>query len=446
MADNAIASTGVIIKANADQLASGLNQAKGKVENFGRETTKKLGETGKTGGREFAKSFGADLAQEVGRRSFFGGILGGLAGGGLAGGASELLANTLGFLVDPIKDLVTGATQLAEASARHLDNMREASRETDRGAKLAEEWRRALTDDEAGRFANMESLAAQLSQRNTEFRNLRDSMIEPARPMSVEHPDVWREFYRAHDAWEARMKNKASVDARLTELEGEINGLAERWDRLADRAKDPAFVGEINKAAFALQIQAEMWGKSGTAAEKAMFKFRGATDDMLKGLDEADAKLKKLAESNTIPPWLNMTLGAAGMAAHRAMPQELPGFDLMLSTLSRVAGALPKGVGLEDWVRGALDPMQGLAPFLSGPLGAATAIAEAFQNAKGPQDTLAGAFEKGSREAYSIVAKGEGGMMGDKAVAAVKEGNNLLGKAVDHLEGIKKMFGEIEEA
>lgn len=463
MAGNSIASGAATITASADQLAVGLANAKSKVEEFGKKTTNSLSASGKSGGRKFAEMLGADFAQEMGRRGFAGGVLGGLAGGGLAGGFSELIANSTTEVLKFLRN-----TEGVEAAAKRVrDQYEQIAKVAERNVKLAEEWRAAFS----GRGAMTSSLDAEIDELRRERKEL-NALLTPGGGTAG---FGFQEKFAAGLERGGFQRVKA-IDSRITELE-------ERLKRSLDPEQDPAFVGKVNKLTDALDQQLLTWGMTGTEAQRAMLVAEGATDRMLSRFDKTSAELKRLGElAKTPPPWMSMMLGAAGEAAHLTEPQDIPFLSSMFGMLektlpittdlnnsfeklaehlrdsARFAGNTAdeiavmkleeRGLGAEraQQLRNMLP--QRLPPWLGDALNIATEIAKTFDHVADKGTQFAGALEKGSQEAYSLIVRSQadaGGMETDKTAAAVKQLKTPLERAAERLDQINRKLAEIED-
>src|SRR5262245_15070124 len=136
-AGDAIATTSIIISANADKMVDGLKSAENKTKGWA---------------KNLSGSLGGDFAQELGRRGFAGGVIGGLIGGGIGGGLSEVAANTLGELgiTDAINEGVkgffgwaSGATAANKAVAQLTEELKKAATEQDKMLAKGEAFREA---------------------------------------------------------------------------------------------------------------------------------------------------------------------------------------------------------------------------------------------------------------------------------------------------------------
>lgn len=446
MAEGSIASGAVTITANADQLANGLNQAKGKVEKFGNETTKKLGETGKKSGAEFAKTFGTDLAQEMGRRGFAGGVLGGLIGGGLGGALSEVIANSLGELgvTDAINksikgffEIFTGSQRAADAIASIADELKRAAAEQDKMLKSSAEWRTTMveTDDQVA------DIDKNIIKLNADWSNLEQKLL----------PRL-SELHQMRHSGSITFGKKGQLVGEINELVNAQNAIFEKQNKLLeerrillDPTKNLQLAQDIAKATIGLREQAVTWGLSGDAAQRASFQFRGATNEMLKGFDAQRKINEQLAITNSLTPGLMFALNAAGRIAHQMAPQNLPGWTTMLWTIGQIASALPQPVGIQDWIQGALGGTQGPA-WLTMVLGNATAIANEFDKITDKGTQFAGALERGSQEAHSVIVRSQFGPdRVDSTTAAVKQLKTPLERAAERLDQINNKLGDIEQ-
>lgn len=287
----------------------------------------------KIGGRDFAQGLrGGGLGGGTGALlgGFGGGLVGGLVGGSLSG-----LAEKAG---QAVADWVTGAKELERTHARIAERIESAGREIDAAAKRALEWRNALSEDEPGRMEKLASLARERFQWHQRFLEIDQKLQKAGSRNSAIGRDKdlntlleMRRGTAEYAAFENELREldairkdpSALLKARNEALRKQAE-LAEQIIRLEDRSKDPAFVGEINKATFALKEQIETWGLTGTAAQRAILVMRGAIKDMLKDFDKEAAEIKRLGElSKTPPPFLTPVLSVAGMIGERA-----PLFDL----------------------------------------------------------------------------------------------------------------------
>lgn len=401
MAGNSIASGAATITASADQLAVGLAHAKNRVENFGNETTKKLASTGQSGGRAFAKNLGADFAQEIGRRSFVGGVIGGFAGGGLAGGVSEIIANTIGGIADPLSSWLSGMHSVREQGELIARMIGMIEKSIERSTKLTAEWRGAMVsqaDIVSSLDTDLDQIRSTVQAMQADWKNAADAAKE-AGEVSVMG---FARFVMRKDAefLQGVTKNANDQSTAIAKLVQKYRELELQKERALDPRKDPAKMGQITKALAQMNDELVKFGRDDVESKLFDLEKLGANTaelesarDMLVSIREkkaqlaADEEARKMMAKNP-PPWMAMALNFAGE------------------------------------------------------------IAKTFEDMGDNGMRFAGALEKGSREAYSLVVRSQSeasGMEMDKTAAAVKQLKTPLERAAERLDQINRKFAEIED-
>lgn len=303
-ANNQIGSGAVVLTATADPLVNGLNQAEKRVEAWA------------------AKS---QAAVNAGAAKLSGGAMKGLLPGG-----TEAVGAALGGLLKKFGD------------AFEATKLREFNDEMERTGRLSAQLDKAA-DRRAGRIfaaadalgpgqSQIDFLQKEIEKAEREKEGIARQLNSSRNNLAEERGDgTWKEtrraFIRDLPIVSAIPFVKSSLDLPEQKLKAEVEEAAKRYDRagdavqrLRDKLEDArkatvgpgafanlaaaglqmaadaakqlqADVGSLNQS---LRIQAETFGMSGTQAQIATLKLRGASEEMLKGAEMRAAHLERL--------------------------------------------------------------------------------------------------------------------------------------------------------
>jgi hypothetical protein len=368
MANDQLASGSVVVSANADRLASGLKKAEGEV---------------KTWSSGLSKDLASDFSQEIGKRSFVGGILGGAAGGGLGGAFSEFVANGSAALLD----MMNNAKGLADELDRVEKFYHALAIRND-----------AIAKDDAARLAAQKTAEDRLSEAQAQLRMLREEEEE----MNA----VWDEVKEKVDELNSNLSldawGKWLRGAHGPEMDAANKNLALQTELLE---KNVARQRDLNKTVR--DAQNEITAREAVETEKALADMEKRQADEFEKLqkaaadyaDELDFALKTwgmTAEQIKLVKLEMMGLDEATIGAMRQRQEQLAALNMMKDLGAAVAGG---AAGVKPGDEKALD-------------------------------SLAGAVEAGTAEGYSLSVKNrfsEAGMSRD----AVHQEN---GRKLDDIE------------
>jgi len=299
MAETSIARTSIKVTTDATGAKAGLDQFGGQVRRSMDQIAAHTRASANRIGDEVEQSFHKTESKLNKAFNKFakkeGGFLGFLGSGvaadlGLVGTAASITGVVLASqqLIHLADDWLRGTKEIEAALERSRERLRESAELLAKNGKLAEEWRNALPDprDRVSSFdAEIDALErerAALQKTLTPFAGMSD-----------------REFLAAGLSGGGKQKIedlKATREA-LKGIDKQIAETIQRRNRAADPTADPAFVASINAATHALKEQAETWGLTGTEAQRALFKMRGGTDELLAGFDAWAKKLDALRQA-----------------------------------------------------------------------------------------------------------------------------------------------------
>lgn len=457
-AGNAIASGAVILTAQADGLVNGLQKSQAQVTDWGNKTANEAAKASDKIGHEVEQSFHkteSKMGKAFGKLAKHGGFLGTLGGGlvqdfgfgaGAIGAAAVIIAvNQISKLLDDVDKTVKKLNESLAESGKKLE----------RSLGLSKEWRDALVENTEGRKGKIASLEQEMLDRTKRINELEAPMMKPIHPGQGASAKELSAYFAALDIYK-KLQGEAGNDLRkqIEEQKKAIDDASESVLRLQDRTKDPAFVGIINKTTAAIENQALTWGLDERAAERALLVNAGATEKMLVNLDAANAKLKSLAETNSLDPMFRAAIGFVDKVAPFLKEQKPPPW---MTQALMLAGAIGKEFDhLKTWEQSTINPMfnVGLQIFQQTVAGvlknASFDLSGLIDKAKSASQEIKSAplAMRGSVEDYRLTVQNQfndaGRSPADKTTDAVKEGNRRLDKAVNRLDQINNKLGDWE--
>lgn len=383
MVDNALASGSVVLTANADQMVKGLKEAEAKAEQSFHKTESKLNKAS----QKFMKKEGG----------FLGAVGGGLAAdfgfGGAAMGVTAVIlgaqqvVHVLGDWISSAKEFEAQMKKNEEATGKLFDMLTRMSK---------------LREEEGGHLSGAEraeTLKADIEEREKLLKKLTKDLHMATHPEETFSAAI----LSGRRGGDVTAIDKDKTKAHIEALTKEIEEFTSRRARLLDPRIDPAVSAGIMRATDALKDQMTTWGLVGDAAKRAQLVATGATDLMLKGYDEASAKLTKMKEAE------------ADVLASMARPLTRSTSPFM-DEIKRVMGTSK----LSDWTwmekgSGKFGMLGGLLSMGVNSVG--DALKPILEDSKKLHPTLAGAVEAGSKEGYSLSMKNQfGNETGDKLV------------------------------
>lgn len=278
--NNAIGTGALILSANADRMVSGLDKAEAVA------TRKVAAINAKVNAADagVAAKLGGKIEGKFGEA--FQGAMFGSIGAMIAGVGKRVTESFIGML--------NKSAQFRAEMERSVELSAEWSKSLDRATARGDERLDAIAppaDKLAATAKEIDLVTRELSGYRSATEATRKEIADLS---SASSPDGWKLWLGG-----GLTDSIGEAGARLKDAEGAAAKASDRLAKLRDakrRLEDPssdmAFVGEIDKATAALEIQTGTWGKDAEAAALAGFKARGATDTMVAGFEAAAAKLR----------------------------------------------------------------------------------------------------------------------------------------------------------
>lgn len=309
MSQTAIGKAALVLTADAKGAKAGLATASSDIKKWADGTVKQL----------------RGQFQE----GFTGGFLGGVFGANFSGIAQEI-----GKLFGRLADWLDGVGKIKERVGETERFLKGIEASMGRSAKLADEWLGAMVAP-ADRLTAIDRELAELEDTRKGLKADRDSVRR----------DLMKSLEGgiggAGEAMAAAKERAAKFDESLKKVSDRVRDLTEKRDRLLDPRTDPLLIGDINKATAALQDQILTWGLVGDAVERARFKDRGATDEMIAGFERAAAEVKRLTDSQT-HPWLNQLVNVLDTVLPAALQESPPWLGFALQAADKILDASDK--------------------------------------------------------------------------------------------------------